>query len=109
MVELYADLFEENPLEVHRQEDGEIQLKDTGDPFVDKWEEEMAEGKIPNLAEAFSDEELAEYLRLRAKTRGLAEKVSLQEAFSELTDRQHKLAGARMGASNLNTFGDGTD
>lgn len=54
LVEFYEDYFERNPMEAHRQSDGEIQLKDTGDTLIDKWEQELADGKVPDLWESFS-------------------------------------------------------
>lgn len=56
-------LYEDQPLEKHRNEDGNIQLKDTGDPLIDKWEAEMAAGRKPNFREAFSEEQWAEIER----------------------------------------------
>jgi len=58
------DYFENNPLEVHRQEDGEIQFTNTGDSLIDKWEQDLADGVLPNLEEAFTPEAL-EKLRNR--------------------------------------------
>jgi len=62
LVEYYSDYFDENSLEAYRQADGEIQLTDTGDELIDKWEALLAEGKVPDLYEAFSKEGL-EHLR----------------------------------------------
>lgn len=56
MVEYWLDVYDEKPLEAHRNEDGFIQLKDTGDDLIDRWEEKIAAGEEPDLKEAFSPE-----------------------------------------------------
>ena len=60
-------MFEKNPLERHRNEDGFIQLKDTGDDLIDRWEEQIAQGVTPDLLEAFDPKELKKLERMRAK------------------------------------------
>lgn len=55
LVEYFEDYYEANPLEAHRNEQGNIQFRDTGDPLVDKWERDIAEGGVPDLLEAFSE------------------------------------------------------
>ncbi len=57
-VEFHLDYFEQNPLEAHRQADGHVQFTNTGDPLIDKWEEQIAQGEEPDLTEAFSSEGL---------------------------------------------------
>jgi len=69
LAEYYLDFYEEHPLEVHRQADGEIQLKDTGDKLIDKWEEKIAQGHEPDLTEAFTPEGLEKLQRLQARSR----------------------------------------
>jgi hypothetical protein len=69
MVEYKLDLFEKKPLEAHRNADGEIQFTETGDPLVDKWEEQIAKGEIPDLFEAFDEESLTHMQRLRQTQR----------------------------------------
>jgi hypothetical protein len=56
LVEYFEDYYTNNPVEANRNEDGIIQFKDTGDPLLDKWNEEIAEGKAPDFWEAFSEE-----------------------------------------------------
>jgi len=63
------DFFEKNPLEAHRQEDGEIQFKDTGDDLIDKWEQDLADGALPDLYEAFSPESLEKLQQLTEKAK----------------------------------------
>ncbi len=68
MVEFQLDYFEKNPLEVHRNEDGHIQFKNTGDELIDKWEEQIARGETPSMSQdMFDDEALAKLARLRAR------------------------------------------
>lgn len=67
--EFFLDKYYEQPLEAYRQEDGTIKFTDTGDPLIDKWEQELAEGKTPEYLEAFSPEELEKLVRLRERGR----------------------------------------
>lgn len=57
MVEFWEDYYHDHPLESHRQEDGHI-VFETGDPLIDKWEQQIARGEKPDLTEAFSPDEL---------------------------------------------------
>lgn len=67
LVDFYIDKFESKPLEAHRNVDGEIQFTDTGDAVVDRWEEQIAKGEIPDLMEAFDDASLNQLARIRAQ------------------------------------------
>ncbi len=68
MVEFQLDFFENNPLEAHRNEDGQIQFMNTGDDLIDKWEEQVARGETPSMSQdMFDDETLAKIERLRAR------------------------------------------
>lgn len=58
LTEYYVDHFEKNPLEVYKTDDGEYQFTDTGDELIDEWEEQIAQGEIPDLTQAFSKEAL---------------------------------------------------
>ena len=40
-------------MEIHTNEKGEIQFSDTGDPLIDRWEAQIAQGLTPDLTEAF--------------------------------------------------------
>ena len=64
-MDFWEDYFEQNPLEVHRNEDGQIQFQHTGDDLIDKWEKELAEGKMPDYMEGFSTEQLEKLDRMR--------------------------------------------
>jgi hypothetical protein len=68
LVEYYLDIFESKPLEAYRGADGEIQFTNTGDDLVDRWEEQLAAGEIPDLYEAF-DEAGRKKLQLLAKNK----------------------------------------
>ena len=67
MVEYWLDIFDDKPLEAHRTADGFIQLQDTGDSLIDKWEASIARGEEPNLREAFSEEAWEQIHRARAR------------------------------------------
>lgn len=69
LTEYYEDYYKENPLEAHRNEDGHIQFKDTGDPLIDEWEEKIARGEAPDLTEAFSEEQWKKLKVLQEKGR----------------------------------------
>lgn len=72
LVEYHMDYFENNPLEVHRQEDGEIKFTNTGDSLIDKWEEELANGNFPDLTEAFTPESLEKIKTKLNKNKGIS-------------------------------------
>lgn len=63
----WEDMFEKKPLEAYRNADGHVQFTDTGDELIDKWEAELAEGKVPDYGEAFTPEQLAQLEHLRTK------------------------------------------
>jgi hypothetical protein len=71
LTDFWEDYFYRHPLEVHRNEKGEIQFSKTGDELIDKWEKELAEGKTPNYMEAFSADEINKLneLRMRGTTK----------------------------------------
>ena len=67
LVDFYADYYDRNPLEAHRNEDGFVQFKDTGDDLIDKWEQQIADGHTPDFMEGFTEEQKSALTRLRAK------------------------------------------
>jgi hypothetical protein len=67
LVEYQLDVIEENPLEAHRLEDGNVQFRNTGDPMIDLWEQQIADGFSPDLGAAFSTEELSRIQKKIAK------------------------------------------
>jgi hypothetical protein len=91
-------------MEVHRNEDGEIQLKNTGDPYVDKWEAEIASGLAPNMTEAFTADEMDWFKRTRLRS---VDRVRYQQAVQEFEERRapKKEAPPRYNSPFM-TFGD---
>ncbi len=69
LTEYYEDIFERNPLEKWRNEDGTIQFTDTGDSVIDYWEQLLAEGRDGevDLLEGFTDEERASFAKFEKK------------------------------------------
>jgi hypothetical protein len=65
LTEFWLDHYYHTPLEVYRNEDGQVVFSDTGDELIDKWEKELAEGKTPDYLEGFSNEQLERLHRLR--------------------------------------------
>lgn len=59
MVEFFEDLYSENPAEAH--EDGDVPHV-TGDPLIDKWEKEIAEGLTPDLSEGMTPDEYQSFM-----------------------------------------------
>lgn len=86
------DYFESNPLEVHRQEDGEIQFTNTGDALIDKWEEDLANGNFPDLTEAFTAESLEKIRNKLSKNKVTVPKtmaeVAKQNALIESVEKK---------------------
>lgn len=91
LVEFYEDLYDNNKealYEASRNEDGEIVFESTGDPLIDKWEQELAMGIDPDLTEGLSlttkaqlDSEKQKY----AKAKSLAPEVfGIDESFSSI-------------------------
>lgn len=113
-------MYEENPLEAHRNEDGHVQFKDTGDEFIDRWEEQIAAGESPDMMEAFSEEQLKKLDRLRTRGRtrfGGASSRTMKSAY-ESVETQANREGLgigqtppppRPGPNSFNTFGSGSD
>jgi len=50
MVSFWEDYYQKNSLEAKKTKTGEVVFK-TGDPLIDKWEEEIAQGLVPDLFE----------------------------------------------------------
>lgn len=69
LVEYYEDLYDQNNLEAYKDESGEIVFNETGDPLIDKWEEELARGIMPDLTEDLSQEELARLEKEKIKSK----------------------------------------
>jgi hypothetical protein len=123
MVEFQLDYFENNPLEAHRNEDGHIQFKNTGDDLIDKWEQQVARGETPSMSQdMFDDETLAKIERLRARGRA---RTGIGGTFKDVYDeveRDARQQGLSVPSSTVSlprgsppsrwhrsNFGDGTD
>ena len=87
LVEYQLDIFEKNPLEVHRQADGEIQFTNTGDSLIDKWEQDLADGIMPDLTEAFNEESLE---KLKRTFKKLGKDPTVPKTFAD-TIKQNEL------------------
>lgn len=71
-IEFYEDLFEKDSKELLRagkNEDGEFVFEETGDPLIDKWEKEIAQGITPDLTEGMNSEARAQLVRERELAR----------------------------------------
>ena len=68
LVEFFTDDYADNPIEAHRNENGDIQFKDTGDPYIDKWEEELASGQTPDLMEMFTADQISRIVKRSARS-----------------------------------------
>lgn len=99
LIDFYLDKFEEKPLEAHRNSDGNIQFKNTGDDLIDQWEEQLAKGLTPDLMEAFDESSLRhmEKLRAAAKARNPYEGLSFKSTFDKISE-QAKKEGLTVGA-----------
>lgn len=81
-------VFLKKPLEMHRQADGEYQFTDTGDQLIDRWEQELADGKIPDLFEAFKQSDLEKIEVARKKMAdGRHLDIAKARSFKEVIDQ----------------------
>lgn len=57
LTEFYEDHYEENPKELRADlaAEGNFSFEETGDPLLDKWEQEFAQGLAPDLEEGLSE------------------------------------------------------
>lgn len=63
-------MFDKNPLDAHRNDDGFVQFTDTGDKLIDKWEQQIANGEEVDLTEAFAPGSLEYINKLRERAEG---------------------------------------
>lgn len=73
LIEYYEDYYRDMPealLGDAKGPDGEIVFTDTGDPLLDKWEEELAQGLTPDLEEGMSETAKEQLRREREKKQG---------------------------------------
>ena len=83
LTDFWEDYYQKNPVDAKRLPSGEVMFQ-TGDPLLDKWERELAEGLEPDLMEGLSPEE-------RAKEERAREKFSVQ--FKKKQEEEEKLLG----------------
>ena len=57
-VEFFEDYYEREPQEAH--ESGAPHI--TGDPVIDKWERELAQGLVPDLSEGLAPDEYSNFI-----------------------------------------------
>jgi hypothetical protein len=71
LVEYHEDLYDKDPSEARKAwaDGGEFYFEHTGDPLLDKWEEELAKGLIPDLEEGMSQEQRAQLQKEREAAR----------------------------------------
>jgi hypothetical protein len=100
LTEFWEDQYYKNPLEAYRNTKGEVQFIQTGDEFIDKWEKELAEGKIPNYLESFSQEQIDKLNRLR--THGV-DRFGKSSTMKEIMDTVSQDA-LRQGLNNPSTL-----
>jgi len=93
LVEYFADYFDKNTLEAHRNPDGHVQFKNTGDAVIDRWEEQIAAGKTPDFGEAFSQEDRAKLERMRQRGKARTRLGGTFKAVVEDMERQARLEG----------------
>jgi len=90
-VEFWVDYFDDNPLEAHRNADGEIQFRHPDDDLFNKWEEQIAKGEAPDLTEAFNLSSL-EKLKSRAKRKKANPDKGM--SFKEVTEMMEREQGS---------------
>lgn len=90
MVEFYEDLFEDKPeemLKAAKGDDGEVIFEETGDPLIDKWEQELAQGIIPDLTEGMSPEAVSQLKQEQMNKAKIKAVGNINETYSsELND-----------------------
>lgn len=81
-------VFLKKPLEMHRQADGEYQFTNTGDKLIDRWEQDLADGKVPDLLEAFKKSDLEKIeLARKQMAEGRHIDVAKSRSFKEVIDQ----------------------
>lgn len=75
--------------------DGEIVFTDTGDPLLDKWEEELAQGLTPDLEEGMSETAKEQLRREREKKQGAKKQLE------ELTKPIKPSEGGKIGRAHV--------
>lgn len=86
MIEFFEDYYHKNRKQAwaaERNKTGHVRLPKTGDPFIDRWEEQLAQGITPDLTETLMPE-------ARDKMQAKIRKISAEE-----TERIEKEAQAK--------------
>lgn len=63
----WEDYYVKHPTEVHKTADGKEVKFVTGDPLIDKWEREIAQGLTPDLTEGLSPEARAKEMEINRR------------------------------------------
>lgn len=96
MVEFFEDLIDKDPNEEFPPQafaSGKVVLR-TGDAVVDKWEQEIADGKTPDLLESFFGEELEKMKKILKRSSTASQLSSGDvEVETEFTDDYTKSKG----------------
>ena len=80
----WEDHYHRHPTEAKRVDGGKEVKFSTGDPLLDKWEEEISRGLEPDLTEGLSPEARAK--EFAARERSLARGAAAQEANEAIGD-----------------------
>lgn len=105
MTDFWLDKFEQKPIEAHRNTNGEIQFRDTGDELIDRWEAQIANGEIPDLFESFDEESLKYIEKLRAAARAKDPYAGLSmKATVDKLSAQASREGLTVGKGNTPTL-----
>jgi hypothetical protein len=87
LIWFWEDHYSRNPIEAKRVQGGKEVQFTTGDPLLDKWEEEIARGLVPDLMEGLTTEqrrkEEAAIEELKNKKEQLREAKQAGEGFSD--------------------------
>jgi len=82
----WEDYYIEHPLEAKKSPSGEVVFQ-TGDPLIDKWEQELAMGLNPDLTEGFSSEEKEKEELVKQNLTKLNDKlVSLEDIMDDFSE-----------------------
>ncbi len=94
LVEFYEDYYSEHPGEARKvtSKDGEVIFTETGDPLLDKWEQEFSKGVIPDMEEGLSQEEkekLRKERELSKRARQQAGQLEFNEDYQKRKDPRY--------------------
>jgi hypothetical protein len=97
LCEFYVDRFEKEPLEAHRNAKGDVQFK-TGDPVIDRWEQQLADGKEVDLLECFNSADITKIGNLNN------EASSSSQTFGGMNERAQDYQDSILRKKGLNPF-----